>query len=301
MSNEQALLWENLELVASTTINGVLCGIALSLYFLSARSLYPQLKDPHQRRPYTIFMFVYASVVMICGIIFLASSTWGAQSAYISHNTFPGGAQEYFQSTYQFKQPGGIIESASGITVDILTVGVQIWRLWVIYSATRYAIAVVALPLLLFLCFIVMEIINILPTLGGQFFIMATIVTSQLAIDLFVTALVVIRLLVVRRRHVELMGVSDISKQYMGIAAMLIESYALEFVWIVATLVAYFLKNWPVFTFLAYCSGLVEVVAFFLVIYRVSTGRGWNKQTLRQTSSIHFQAGYSTHDTTLEA
>ncbi|KAF9443155.1 hypothetical protein P691DRAFT_788418 [Macrolepiota fuliginosa MF-IS2] len=164
MSAQQQLLWEDLDLISSTTINGVLYGIALSLYVLAARSLYPQLKDLHQRRR-AIFIFVYNSVVMICGIIFLALATRGAQLSYIDHNTFVGEPIEY-QVTYLFSLPAGIAEDIFSTMIDILTLGIQIWRLWVIYSMTHYALAVIIFPLLLFLCFIGESVP--MPTLFGQ-------------------------------------------------------------------------------------------------------------------------------------
>ncbi|KAF9443154.1 hypothetical protein P691DRAFT_764551 [Macrolepiota fuliginosa MF-IS2] len=290
MSAQQQLLWEDLDLISSTTINGVLYGIALSLYVLAARSLYPQLKDLHQRRR-AIFIFVYTSVVMICGIIFLALATRGAQLSYIDHNTFVGEPIEY-QVTYLFSLPAGIAEDIFSTMIDILTLGIQIWRLWVIYSTTHYALAVIIFPLLLFLCFIAMDIVSMVPWIQGQF-ILTTSVVSQLAIEIFVTVLVIARLLA---HHVNynFTGASEMSKQYMSIAAMLIESYALESAWTLAIIVSDFLGNVPAYTFFGDCDGAIEVIAYLLVIYRVSTGRGWNKRTEQQISTLHFQAERST-------
>ncbi|KAF9446269.1 hypothetical protein P691DRAFT_648185, partial [Macrolepiota fuliginosa MF-IS2] len=163
------------------------------------------------------FMFAYASVVMICGIVFLALNTWMVQLSYIDHNTFPGAAEEY-EVAYLFTRPGGITEGTFNIIIDVLTLGIQIWRLWVIYSTTRYAIAVIILPILLFLCYT---------------------------------------------------GASEASKQYMGIVAMLIESYALESIWTIAALISELLGNGPAGTFFASCDPAIEIIAYLLVIYRV--------------------------------
>ncbi|KAF9444419.1 hypothetical protein P691DRAFT_837224 [Macrolepiota fuliginosa MF-IS2] len=246
MSNsEQVLLWENLDLIGSTTVNGMLYGIALSLYVLSAQSLYPQLKDPH-RRGHTIFMLSYASLVMILGIILLALGARGAQLSYIDHNASLGESRKY-QSTFLLTRPGGIIEDASGVAIDILMLGIQIWRLWVIYSVIRYAIAVIILPVLLFLCFI---------------------------------------------------GASEISKQYISIAAMLIESYTLQSAWSLATLILYFLNNeFPVGNFFVDCHDSIAIISYLLVIYRVSTGRGWNKQAQRQISRLRFHSEHGSDGT----
>ncbi|KAF9443105.1 hypothetical protein P691DRAFT_844076 [Macrolepiota fuliginosa MF-IS2] len=294
----QLLLWEHLDLVSSTTLNGVLYGIALSLYVLCVRLFHPQLKDPHQRRHVT-FMFAYASVVMICGIVFLVFKTWINQLAYIDHNTFPGAAEEY-EKIYMFIQPRGITVQTSNIIIDVLTLGIQIWRLWVIYSATRYAIAVIILPLLLFLCFTALDITQITfgpgGTQGEQFAIEVTLTVSQLVIEILVTALIIGRLLVVRRRHINIMGWSAL--QYMGIVAMLIESYALESAWTLAALILAFLDNRPAGIFIVDCDPAIEIISYLLVIYRVSSGRGWNRQTEQQISCLQFQAGRTTHSAT---
>ncbi|KAF9444754.1 hypothetical protein P691DRAFT_834537 [Macrolepiota fuliginosa MF-IS2] len=300
--SSQLLPWECLDLISLTTVNGVLYGIALSLYVLSIRLFYPQLKNSHQRR-HVMFMFAYTSAVMICGIIFLALQTWMVQLAYIDHNTSPGATKEY-ERIYVYAQPGGIASDTFGITIDALTLGIQIWRLWVIYGATRYAIAIIILPSLLFFCLLALNITAIAldpsSTRGRIFAIGMTLIMSQLTIEVFVTALIIGRLLVVRRRHISTMGASESSKQYMGIAAMLIESYALESAWTIALLISEVLDNAPVAAFFANCDPVIEIIAYLLVIYRVFSGRGWNRQTEQQISSLQFQAGRTTHSTTSE-
>ncbi|KAF9444766.1 hypothetical protein P691DRAFT_635204, partial [Macrolepiota fuliginosa MF-IS2] len=278
---------ERLNFISSTTVNGVLYGIALSLYALSVRLFYPQLKDPHQRR-HIRFMFAYASVVMICGVIFLALNTREIQLAYIDHNKFFGEAYEY-EVTDQHTLPGGITMGTFSIIIDVLTLGIQIWRLWVIYGTTRYAIAVIILPLLLFFCFTGKSIMR--SALGSDnireiFAIDVTAIVSQLTIEILVTALIIGRLLVVRKHHINIMGASETSKQYMGIVAMLIESYALESAWTLAALISGFLVSSTVGTFFIDCDSFIEIIAYLLVIYRVSSGRGWNRQTGRQISSL---------------
>ncbi|KAF9447027.1 hypothetical protein P691DRAFT_823347 [Macrolepiota fuliginosa MF-IS2] len=289
MFDPQLLLWESLDLISSTTINGVLYGIALSLYVLASRALYPQLKISGQQK-HAVFMFVYTSLVMTCGVILLVLSMRRVQLAYIDHNTFPGEPFEYLKA-YSYSQPVGIGEAVFNLVNDVLTLGIQIWRLWVIYSATQYATVIVALPLLLFLSFIGMDIATmLLPTCQESRLIVdtGTIFASQLAITVLVTLLVVIRLLDIRRRHIELMP-GQPPRQYINIAAMLIESYAIQSVWSIAGLISYFLGSGPAVAFLSDCSGVIEIIAYLLIIYRISTGRGWNRQTQLQLTSFRLQ------------
>ncbi|KAF9446276.1 hypothetical protein P691DRAFT_214834 [Macrolepiota fuliginosa MF-IS2] len=299
MSDKQLLLWEDLNLITPTTINGVLYGIAMSLYVLSARSFYPQFKDPHQWRHAT-FMFVYTSVMLFSGIAVLALSTQEIQLSYIKHNTFLG-EPVTFDQFYVPRQPDGIANNVFGIIVDFLTAGIQIWRLWIIYNATRHATTIIVLPVLLFLCLVVMDIVCTLPLSNSDVPAVAIrlAMTSQLVITVFVTISVISRLLYIRRRHIKLMGATDISKQYVSIVAMLIESYVLESVWILMLLLSYFLDNIAMFTLLINCDA-IEVIAYLLVIYRVSTGGGWSKQTEGQISSLYFREERDTHTVGLE-
>ncbi|KAF9445282.1 hypothetical protein P691DRAFT_832633 [Macrolepiota fuliginosa MF-IS2] len=255
-SDRQLLLWENLDFISSTTISGVLYGIALVFYVLSAQSFCPQLKAPH-REKHAIFMLAYTSAVMACGTICLVLSARQTQLAYINHNTFPGEPVRFKVECLPHLAIG-LGRNISGTMVAILTVGIQIWRLWVIYSATRHALIVIILPLLLFLCFV--GCLN----------------------------------LIIRYRTDYNAGTSETSKQYMSIVTMLIESCALESAWYLAALLLFLLNNVPVGVLVTNCNTNIQVITYILIIYRVSTGRGWDRQTERQISTLCFQGERST-------
>ncbi|KAF9440936.1 hypothetical protein P691DRAFT_685775 [Macrolepiota fuliginosa MF-IS2] len=246
LSAQKLLLAEGSDLISTTTVNGLLYGIGLSLYVLTARSLYPQSKDSHNRRQ-TTFMLVYTPVVIVCGIIVFALATREAQLAYINNNNFLGEPIEY-EAAY-LTVPRGRAQDLLNIAVDALTLGIQIWRLWVIYHPTRYAIIVVILPLLLLLCFTGKSL-------------------NHPSSDANLTC-------------------------YMSIATMLIESYTLESAWTLGLLISYVLNNFAAVALFSECDAAIEIIAFLLLLYQVSTGRAWNKQTEQQiTRSLHFN-----HDT----
>ncbi|KAF9444351.1 hypothetical protein P691DRAFT_807512 [Macrolepiota fuliginosa MF-IS2] len=280
----QLLLFESLDLIASTTIGGLLWGIAFTLYTFCALSLYPQLKKPHQRRQ-ARFTFIYSSVVMTCGIMFLAATTWITQQAYIYHSDFPSGPIEY-ETFYLRVQPIGILEIIFSVALDFLTLAIQIWRLWVVWSPTRHAIVVTTLPLLLFLGYIAVDVIGFAHTTRSVP-VFTTVLVLQLAVTVLVTLLITLRLMLVRRSHVKLMGESDTDIQYLGIITILVESYALETVWCFAGLVSYFVKNGPVSTFFLDCVVNIKVIAYLLVTCRVAIGRAWNEQKDHQISILH--------------
>lgn len=115
---------ETFDLIGSTIINGVLYGIALALYSFCARLFYPQLKGLQQQR-HVIFMFAYASVVMLCGTIFISLTARVNQLTYVIHRNFPGGPMAY-QGGYLSAQPTGFVYSTCSVCLDLLTMGIQV-------------------------------------------------------------------------------------------------------------------------------------------------------------------------------
>ncbi len=93
-SQSRAFIWEALDLIGSTTILGVSYGIALTLYFLCARSLYLQLQVPDKRRQ-ARFTLAYISILLFCATCILAMNTRIDQLAYTNHADFLGGPLEY--------------------------------------------------------------------------------------------------------------------------------------------------------------------------------------------------------------
>ncbi|KAJ3561509.1 hypothetical protein NP233_g10152 [Leucocoprinus birnbaumii] len=92
---------------------------------------------------------------------------------------------------------------------------------------------------------------------------------------LIVTSLISGRIAFVRRTHVRTMGKSDISNQYLSIISMLVESFALEFIWTTIT-IGTSLSNG------------VGIIAYLLVVYRVSTGRGWKRDTEEKLTTLQW-------------
>lgn len=101
--------------------------------------------------------------------------------------------------------------------------------------------------------------------------------------------------------------------QYLSIATMLIESYALSTAWNIGFLIAHVLENGPAHNFfnntvaqvevsLRYESPLCvlirnygsKVLSYFLVLYRVYSGRAWDRQTQNQLSTMRWNHHTST-------
>ncbi|KAF9447204.1 hypothetical protein P691DRAFT_671935 [Macrolepiota fuliginosa MF-IS2] len=286
-------LTEALDLIGSTTINGILCGMAFALYCLCAWSLYPQLRVPDQRKQAALTL-IYTSLVILCELAIVALTTSVIRLVYIDHD--PGGLLNHEKVV-----PGGqriAFFSTSSVALDFLTFGVQMQRLWVIWVATQYATIVILLPFLLYISFIdtILTIWphypDILSLKSGTALTIATLGVES-AFTLLVTGLVITRLVIVRRRHMSTGLGSSMTREYVCIAAMLIESYALESAWSFIAMVLYAVGS-PWSVLFIQCDDSIKVIAYLLVVYRVSKGRAWNNQTENQLSDLRWNHGTQT-------
>jgi hypothetical protein len=94
------------------------------------------------------------------------------------------------------------------------------------------------------------------------------------------TLMITTRLMLIRHKHIQLMGMSDlptsigvqwrlkhrsgetdIAAQYLGIVAMLVESYALNTAWNISYIIAYILRNGPAHYFFTLSRSQIEVSA----------------------------------------
>ncbi|EKM74626.1 hypothetical protein AGABI1DRAFT_95488 [Agaricus bisporus var. burnettii JB137-S8] len=229
------LLGTQLELVAPTTMAGTLYGIAFTLFCLYVHSLVPRLQD-EDRKKQAQFMLGYTSIIMLCGLCNLVTNAWITQDGYIKHVDYPGGPYAYIASTFHTR-PASAVAFTCQLAIDTLTSAIQtkIWRLWVIWSATRFAKLVIVLPLLCFLTFF---------------------------------------------------GEANGSAGYIKIVAMLIESYTLESIWLLAEAI---LLLHPVTIVFAESRNYIEIIAYLLVQYRVASGKAYESQKYRSNiSSLHW-------------
>jgi hypothetical protein len=164
------LLVTQLELVTPTTVAAALYGIAFTLFCLYVHALAPRLRNG-DRTKQARFMLAYSSVIMLCGLYFLVANAWVTQDAYIKHSDYPGGPYAYVLSTFHSTTAVIPIGLTCQTVIDVMTSAIQVrgrfscvyanrllnsgkvWRVWVIWSASKYANLVTVLPLLCFLTF----------------------------------------------------------------------------------------------------------------------------------------------------
>ncbi|KAF9442830.1 hypothetical protein P691DRAFT_680737 [Macrolepiota fuliginosa MF-IS2] len=274
-----------IDVIGRTALGGVLYGIALALYWLSAQALYPRLRGAGQRRG-CIVSFTTASIVISIGLVLTMLNLRVPQLDHVDNINLSAPVR------YRTRTSLCLL----GVAIDALTVGIHLWRVWVIWGATRYQILVTLLPTLFLLPYLgvntTMILTGVIRDRSDGALMVCYIVTFTLGTTtrVLATLLVVLRLLLMRQRQIRLMvGVSEFGRQYTSISAMLVESCALGSVWALVDLVFFkFLAEGLVNGIFFINESYIEIIAFLLVIYRVSAGRAWNSNTDRQLSTIRW-------------
>ncbi|EKM79764.1 hypothetical protein AGABI1DRAFT_127448 [Agaricus bisporus var. burnettii JB137-S8] len=242
----------------------------------------------------------FLTVLLICATMDIVISNRHVQMDYIINHSLPGG-------------PLGLPATLRAITIlridgvvnlveDFLILGVLLWRVWVVWTGTRFVIPITVVSLFLYLPAIglatayraiMWEIetssLAATPRAESIIFVLASVFSISSLV--FMTSSIITRLALVRREHIKLMGRSDIAGQYLGIATMLIESYALDTLWNIGTIISYSLRYAPTVNLFITCTIQVDILANYLVVYRVLSGRAWDRQTQHRLSTLKWDQG----------
>ncbi|KXN84042.1 hypothetical protein AN958_00492 [Leucoagaricus sp. SymC.cos] len=282
-------------LVDITTVNGVIYGFSFALYCFSAQALYLQHKhsDSHQRQALVTLLMI--SVVMVFGLINLIADTRGIQVSFVGHAGDPGGPLDYYYHVYQ-SQGLAHVASVAMFLLRCLLAGTQIWRLYVVWSTSRHLVVIMVLPGLAFLAYVGIIAYNLASYLNWTLELIVFLTqenTLNLFVDLTVTILIVWRIYAVRRRNSRIIGQQNAADHYTTVIAILIESFALLALWQMAEIITLTVQNKSAVPNTA-DTILFLIITYLLVMYRVTTGRGWTRDTERQLSSLQFNHGRQT-------
>ncbi|KAF5356750.1 hypothetical protein D9756_006689 [Leucocoprinus leucothites] len=268
-------------------------GIAFTLYCIVVHSLHHRLRQPSQHK--TAFITLgYTTFAIVCATVYLVMTHFYTQMAYVFHrDDLPGGPLIY-ESLVLYTHPSYLVSVLFFIMLDWLTMAVQIWRLWILWRTTPIFLYVIVLPVSLLLTCIGADIVVAVNQAHINYFALDYSFAIGLAFfgipavtTITVTSLMVLRLAVIRRRHIDLMGHSTgLAKQYTGIISMLVESYALETVWSIAIIITYAIRSPMIWAIFINSSVNIKVIALFLIVYRVAKGKAWQAHTEQQISSL---------------
>ncbi|KAF5350670.1 hypothetical protein D9756_008550 [Leucocoprinus leucothites] len=299
MVNSVPLPYERVFFTTITTVEGVLYGLNFGIYLFCVGSLFPQLKYRDLRKR-TLIMLVHMSLVMSCGLLGLAVDARNMQSSYVDHADFRGGSMAYSERVFA-RLPIANMGYTAGILTDILTFGIQIWRLWIIWKTSRYSILVIILPTLSLLLLIASKLATIIllderaPVLTFQLLRLLQFVmeSAGLSIAVCVTLFIVARITAPSENSIP-SGPSEATSQYTSIISILIESFALESLWQVLSiiLVSIAARNSDTTSnasdFINLTQPFIQILAYLLVVYRVTTGRGWQEDTGQKLTTLEW-------------
>ncbi|KAF9545033.1 hypothetical protein CPC08DRAFT_649481 [Agrocybe pediades] len=143
------ILADDLNLIASTTINGMAYGVSLPLFFICFQELLRRVKSARAQRHQIFFTLGYIFLLFLFATLYIATDSYQARLAYVNNRNYPLGEAAYDQAI--FFLPVSVMGLFAYFAVNWLTDAIMIWRLYIVYGGGRMAKFVTALPALIFL------------------------------------------------------------------------------------------------------------------------------------------------------
>ncbi|XP_006464008.1 hypothetical protein AGABI2DRAFT_120814 [Agaricus bisporus var. bisporus H97] len=244
---------EAVDLFSSTTVLAVLYTFSVMLYYLCARLTYRQARNLDGRiKKRTVFTFGLTSVMIICATMDVVLINRYMQLVYIEYSHLPGGPLGVQAQLHTVKT--AMIDLIIALIEEIVATGVLVWRVWVVWSGTRYFLPITTLSVALYLAYtvsytlnIVVAFTNFIPNFATTPQLSRIVVVMTLGLSsastIFMTSVVILRLMLVRWQHIKVIGKTEASAHYLSIVAMLVESYALLTIWTIMNLIFYLARD----------------------------------------------------------
>ncbi|KAI0701260.1 hypothetical protein C8T65DRAFT_545628, partial [Cerioporus squamosus] len=278
--------------LAADFISGIGYGVQLVLWASCASYLWKQQKRGRK----TGFLLCYITLLLIVETIYGIVQARTVQVIYIENRNYPGGPWQYFLNTQSLAI--NVMFYATLFLITFLCDLLVLWRCWIIWSATsgRYtAYAVTSFPVVLLVASFVMGTLWTLQSSHPGISVYSkeplafgtAYYTLSLGVNIILTVLIIARLLMFRRTHLEYLPAEN-SKQYLSLVTLIVESAALYSCFAIAFLVSYAL-NQPVNQIWLGLSQAAQQVATYLIIYRVADGTAWTKRTLNEPTLTSIQ------------
>ncbi|KAJ6536618.1 hypothetical protein DFH09DRAFT_931288 [Mycena vulgaris] len=268
-----------------------------TLWSICVYFLLQQIRTSSRERVRSVVFLVYISLLFVLGTIYLATTTLATQLSYVQNHNFPGGPAAY-NNFVLFSEPVGILSNVSYILANWMADGLLLWRLVILYQGSPYTTYIVAFPFLLYLGTIAMGLLLAvqvsLPTKSlwsnGEINFALPYFVLSMSMTVIATSLMIGRLLLARKRLQRLLGSNDASVPYTGVAAMVVESCALYSSFSLIFIVLYAVNTPIQYVFLSSLAN-VQIIAPLLIIFRVSQGKAWTRNTEKSLGSTTARPG----------
>ncbi|KAJ7640764.1 hypothetical protein DFH06DRAFT_1215164 [Mycena polygramma] len=280
-------------------LTGLGYGAQFVLYIACVQILWAKMDKTSRTRRVSYFLLVYITVLCILNTMWTGVSAFGLQATYIDNRNYPaatpdgpGGPIAFLG--VEFSLPFNIVGQIVFTLENLLADALLFWRCYVIWNAQSGGLAryVMAFPALLYLGSLAMGIMfgiettspnglfgSITASFGIPYF------TISLSLNIILTLLIVGRIWYHQRSMKALFG-NDHSHQrpYQLLLTMFVESAALFSIISILLLVTFALGN-PINQIWLGLSPAVQLIANYLIIYRVAAGQQWTSDTGARTTS----------------
>ncbi|KAI0643034.1 hypothetical protein C8Q79DRAFT_1002796 [Trametes meyenii] len=280
--------------LAADLVAGVGYSLQLVLWFLCVSYLWRQ-----RNRGWRItFLLVYLIVLIAVETVFVVTTCLNVQFEYVDNRDYPGGPWQYH--LYAQDSPINTTFDASLFVLTFLGDLLVLYRCWVFWSVfgIKMAIVATAFPSLALAASFVLGTAWVLQSTShdlsfrlpaSQSAVWTAYYVLSLAVNITLTGLITLRLLAYRRAHLKLLP-SDHAKQYLSLAAIVVESAAIHTAFAIVLVISYGMQAPEAALFTVAASA--AQVASYLIIYRVADGKAWSRNTLHleTMSSLVFTA-----------
>ncbi|KAF5361935.1 hypothetical protein D9756_002018 [Leucocoprinus leucothites] len=196
---------------------------------------YEGLTRVRDRRKQTILLSVHSFFIVFFSLVSLISNTGLGVSAFTDHHEDFAAPLRYLVTVAKHPTLFVLLNVIAPIGLECLVVGMEIWRVSVIWSGSPYGIIVTTIPLFMFLAALGLDIPCIYWSFNPSIrpnqrnmVLETSIFALGTALTIYVFVCIIWRLIFIRRRNARELGtVSTNCTQYTSITSMLIESYAL--------------------------------------------------------------------------
>ncbi|KAJ3564888.1 hypothetical protein NP233_g7998 [Leucocoprinus birnbaumii] len=255
----QIILLDSLNLLGFTFC-AITYGVALVLYCICTHSLRQRLRKSPRHR-ITIVTLSYTTFAIVCATALLGLLQYIIQTAYVPNRDFPLGPALY-EGLVLSTQPPFVLLLVLLLSMDWLTMGVQVLSntmapldslemlpIFCLYHRRPWLANLGIHRLAISSGVGLVAIVDQARTIdrGYNYSFFPTIAAFGIPpiMTIIVTTLMVYRIASIRKRYINLMGPSDLAQQYTSVISMLIESYAIDALWSLGTLVTYPFQSSP--------------------------------------------------------
>ncbi|KJA14692.1 hypothetical protein HYPSUDRAFT_72423 [Hypholoma sublateritium FD-334 SS-4] len=272
IANERAWL-------AGMVLTAATYGIVFSLSILSFKQLCNTMNKTNFKQRLTFLVLIF--VMFLLASLIVGASAKMTELSFVDARLFPGGPAA-FEELEITMLPAEIV-SVAYVLASLISDGIMVWRIMVIYKSCRYPVwLVMVFPVLSYLgsisedtpysLSIHTDASSIKPfNLGAPFYWLS--LTSKLVISAFINA----RFWYLRRRITSALG-ARYGRQYLGVTVICVESALIYSAASLCFLVPYAL-NRPIQHTFVHMLGEVQIIAPLLIMYRIASGEAWTPTT----------------------